>query len=765
MKNLRLSTKLTLAVLLVNTICISLLYIVASRGMTSIMKKAEMNNLHAALNAQTNMIEEYIYHQEDMLMAFSRASTVVDFLKNPDDEEKRLAAQEYTEQYYAGLQNWEGLYIGEWDTHVIAHSNPEAVGMYTREGESLAQLQNEMLSRNGLYNAGIIVSPASQKLVLSLYYPVYDYDGQTIIGYVGGGPFAEEVNILISSIEDENAKYYMVNVLSDMYIFAQDESLMATQIEDTMLLSVIDKILLGENTRNGSFEYVDKTEGDSVAVYQYMPEYGWAVVSCNSEHNIYASVNETMRVLAVICLLSDIVIVLLSLVLVRLSTKPLSYVESAIIQLKQLNLEKDSKLDPYINTQSEVGQIATAIDSLYDSIGDMLEAEKEKQVAIAASESKAKFLANMSHEIRTPINTVIGMNEMILRENKDAVIHEYAYNIKSASRMLLGLINDILDISKIEAGKFRIVESEYKTENMLNDAVLAIKARVEEKKLTLKVDIDKSLPSVLKGDEIRIKQILNNLLSNAAKYTPKGSITFSAKGVQEEGFVLVLAVSDTGMGIKPEDRERLYESFMRLELEKNRHIEGTGLGLNITKQLVDNMKGRIEVASEYGKGSTFTVYIPQVIIDPVPIGEANNDSADDSKQETVQTEYLYAPDARILAVDDNKMNLTVVKALLKRSAIQIDLAMSGTECLEKCRQNKYDLILMDHMMPKPDGIETLHLLREDASNPNRNTTALVLSANVVEGMEEMYLKEGFAGCLTKPVMSDKLEEMLKRFLQ
>ena len=765
MKNLRLSTKLTVAILLVNTICISLLYFVASKGITSIMKEAEMSNLHAALNAQTNMIEEYIYHQEDMLMAFSRTAAVSEFLKDPDNEAKRLAAQEYTEQYYGKLQNWEGLYIGEWDTHVIAHSNPDVVGIYTREGESLKQLQDEMLSRNGLYNAGIIVSPASQKLVLSLYYPVYDNDGHSIIGYVGGGPFAEELDTLISSIEDENAKYYMVNVASDMYIFAQDEALMATQIEDTMLLSVIDTILADKNQRNGSFEYTDRTEGNSIAVYQYMPEYGWAVVSCNSEHNIYASVNETMRVLAVICLLSDIVIGLLSLLMIRLSTGPLQYVESAIIQLKELKLDKEPQLYKYINTKSEVGQIATAIDSLYDSIGDMLEAEKEKQIAIAASESKARFLANMSHEIRTPINTVIGMNEMILRENKDPLIHEYAYNIKSASRMLLGLINDVLDISKIEAGKFRIVESEYKTDAMLKDAVLAIEARIDEKALVLDVDIDDTLPSELRGDEIRIKQILNNLLSNAVKYTPKGRIIFRAEGVHSDsGFALKMSVTDTGMGIKQEDMDRLYESFMRLELEKNRHIEGTGLGLNITKQLVDNMNGTIEVTSQYGRGSCFTVEIPQTIVNPAPIGKAGQVSVEEPSQTDEQTGYLYAPNAKILAVDDNKMNLMVVRALLKRCAIQTDVAMSGTECIEKCRNTKYDLILMDHMMPEPDGIKTLHLIREDTSGPNADTTVLVLSANVVEGMEEMYLKEGFAGCLTKPIMSDKLEEMLGKYL-
>ena len=765
MKNVRLSTKLILAILIVNTFCISLLYLIASRSMTSIMKQSEMKNLQATLNAQTNMIEEYIIHQEDLLIAFSRASAVIDFLKDPHNEQKRIAAQEHTEKYYSRLQNWEGLYIGEWNTHVIAHSNPEVVGITTREGEPLKQLQEEMLSRNGLYNAGIIVSPASQKLVLSLYYPVFDYDGETIVGYVGGGPFAEELNKLLSSIKDETAKYYMINVPSKMYIFAQDEKLMATEIYDEMLLSVIDESAKETDSSFGSIEYWDDKDGKSIAVYQYISEYDWAVVSCNSEKSIYADVNKNMQVLANICIFSNLLIGILSFIFIQISIRPLKYIEKAIIQLKQLKLEKNPKLNKYINGKSEVGQIATAIDSLYDSIRDMLNAETEKQIAIAASESKAKFLANMSHEIRTPINTVIGMNEMILRENRDETIHEYAYNIKSASQMLLGLINDILDISKIEAGKLQIVESNYNVASMLKDAVLAIEARVKQKNLELKLDIDETLPTVLKGDEIRIKQILNNLLSNAAKYTNEGRITFAAKGEYgENGFNLVMSVTDTGMGIKQEDIAHLYDSFLRLEMDKNRHIEGTGLGLNITKQLADNMGGKIDVTSEYGKGSCFTVWIPQEVIDKTAIGKLEQAYSGVSLQDEVERNYFYAPDANVLAVDDNKMNLNVLKALLKRSQIQLETAMGGNECLEMTRTKKYDLILMDHMMPEPDGICTLHIIRDDKENVNRQTTVVVLTANAVSGMEEIYLKEGFADYLSKPVVVDELERILNKYL-
>ena len=399
------------------------------------------------------------------------------------------------------------------------------------------------------------------------------------------------------------------------------------------------------------------------------------------------------------------------------------------------------------------------------TVRDMFNIEKEKQLAVAASESKAQFLANMSHEIRTPINTVIGMNEMILRENKDENIDEYAYNIKSASHMLLSLVNDVLDFSKIEAGKLQIVEDKYDTALMLKDVVLGIRTRAEQKNLILKLDMDESLPAVLKGDEVRIKQILYNLLSNAIKYTEKGSVIFSVKGVHsEDGFRIFLSVKDTGIGIKKEDMEKLFSSFQRLELSKNRFIEGTGLGLNITKRLVDIMNGTIEVQSEYGRGSCFTVQIPQVIVDNAPMGNIEQKHKSSQMEKLSQDSAVKIPDAKLLVVDDTKMNLNVLKVLLKRIDAQVDFAQSGTECLEKTKNRKYDLVLMDHMMPEPDGIQTLHMILEDDTNENKDTPIIVLTANAIEGMKEQYLKEGFADYLAKPVEPDKLEMLLAKFL-
>ena len=411
-----------------------------------------------------------------------------------------------------------------------------------------------------------------------------------------------------------------------------------------------------------------------------------------------------------------------------------------------------------------LGLISLLIMASIKTVREILATEKEKQRAIFASESKAKFLANMSHEIRTPINVVIGMNEMILRENKDKTIDEYAHNIKNASKMLLGLINDVLDFSKIEAGKLEIVTNDYSTATLINDVMLGADVRAKQKQLQVVSRVDDSLPAILSGDEIRIKQVLNNILSNAVKYTEKGNVTFSADGVyKEDKFFLRFAIKDTGIGIRKEDMDKLFGSFERLELSKNRYIQGTGLGLNIAKQLVASMGGTIDVQSEYGEGSCFTVEIPQQIVDDTPLSEKNV-IPEEPKAPSEEKKRLYASDAKVLVVDDNKMNLKVMQALMKNTAIQLDMAGGGNECLQMTKNKKYDLILMDHMMPEPDGIQTLHMLRENKDNVNCDTKVIVLTANAIEGMREEYLKEGFEDYLSKPVEVLRLEEMLEKYL-
>lgn len=395
---------------------------------------------------------------------------------------------------------------------------------------------------------------------------------------------------------------------------------------------------------------------------------------------------------------------------------------------------------------------------------DLLQIEGEKQKAILERDAKAKFLANMSHEIRTPINTILGMNEMVMRENKDRQIEGYINDIESAGQMLLALVNDILDLSKIEAGKMTIVEQPYELSSMLNDMIQAIRPRIEKKNLEFQVEIDETLPSMYLGDEIRIKQIVNNLLTNAVKYTERGSVTLQVSGAWTEPKTMVLrfAVTDTGQGIKDEDISRLFESFTRLEERKNASIEGTGLGLHIANHLLKQMNGTISVKSEFGKGSIFEVNIPQTIEKETPVG--NIQTAHRSQHKIVQEELFHAPDAVILIVDDNQMNLHVATSLLKRTKIQMDTALSGAIALRMCQKKKYDLILMDHMMPQMDGVQTLHVLREELQGVNHDTPVIVLTANAISGMREWYFAQGFDDYLSKPIEPRQLERTLKKHL-
>ena len=397
---------------------------------------------------------------------------------------------------------------------------------------------------------------------------------------------------------------------------------------------------------------------------------------------------------------------------------------------------------------------------------DLFRSERKQQQAIMAKEAQSKFLANMSHEIRTPINAVIGMNEMILRENENKDIQEYAENIGRASKLLLDLVNEVLDFSKIESGQLELIEDVYDLSSVIKDELLLLKTRIGDKPIAVKVNIDHKLPTRYMGDELRLKQILTNLLSNAAKYTKEGTISVSVffQWINAEKINLCFSIADTGMGIKEEDIISLFDGFKRLELSKNRNIEGTGLGLNITKQLVELMQGSIAVKSEYGKGSTFTIFIPQKVVDKRPIGDGDAVKNIGKEPEKPEGSKFTAPNAKILAVDDNSMNLSVIKGLLKRTQVKLDLAKSGRECIELSKQKTYDMILMDHMMPELDGVETLKLIREDGHNPNCNTIVIALTANAIAGSREMYLEYGFNDYFAKPIQAGKLEELLMTYL-
>lgn len=394
---------------------------------------------------------------------------------------------------------------------------------------------------------------------------------------------------------------------------------------------------------------------------------------------------------------------------------------------------------------------------------------KEKNILcelLQANEAKSQFLANMSHEIRTPINGILGMDSMLLKECQDEGLREYAKNIQSAGQSLLSIINDILDISKIESGKLEIIPTRYELFSILNDCYNLTKVKIEEKPITLHMKINENIPAKLYGDEVRIRQVMNNFLSNSAKYTHEGSITFGVDYEEKsEGEIwLIITVSDTGIGIKEEDLEKLFASFTRIEEKRNRNIEGTGLGLSLTKNLVDLMQGEITVKSIYEEGSCFTAKIPQKIIDKTPMGDFDKRYRQYIHQSEEQAISLCAPDAKILVVDDVPMNLIVVKGLLKATKIQIDTAKNGANCLELVQKNRYDIIFLDHLMPEMDGIETLQNMKLLEENPNRNTPVIMLTANAIVGAKEEYMEAGFTDYLTKPVQETLLHEMIMKYL-
>ena len=400
------------------------------------------------------------------------------------------------------------------------------------------------------------------------------------------------------------------------------------------------------------------------------------------------------------------------------------------------------------------------------SLDDLLQlVEMKCEEATAAAEAKSSFLANMSHEIRTPINAVLGMNEMILREAQDEEIRGYAQNIQSAGTALLSLINDILDISKIESGKMELMPEKYQLGGLIYDILLVVQPRIEKKGLQLVLDVDENIPNELYGDEVRIRQIITNIMTNAVKYTEKGSVTLRVKMEKKDArhIILKVAVKDTGIGIK-ESKEVLFASFQRGRDLRAHHIEGTGLGLSITQQLLEMMGSELDMESVYGKGSIFSFKLVQTVVSEESMGNLNELFSKRLMQEKKYQESFTAPDAHVLVVDDNAMNLKVVQSLLKQTQVQIDTAEDGAGCLEKCARNHYDLILMDHLMPNMDGIEAFHRLRADKQGINYKTPVIILTANAVAGMKQKYMEEGFNGFLSKPVQGPLLEKTLKQYL-
>ncbi|WP_051538109.1 response regulator [Butyrivibrio proteoclasticus] len=461
----------------------------------------------------------------------------------------------------------------------------------------------------------------------------------------------------------------------------------------------------------------------------------------------------------------------------------------AVLGLREGECTKGSG-DVIVSVEEEKKAVKPLLDRLISFVDvSTKELEDAYDAANQASSSKSSFLSNMSHEIRTPITAVMGMNEMILRECRDEQIIEYAQNSKTASLNLLRIVNDILDFSKIEAGKMEIVPVEYEVASVLNDLVNMVRKRAEDKGLEFRLSLDPMIPHLLYGDEIRLKQVVTNILTNAVKYTHKGGVVLSVRWkacsleemaelddnvarnlegnerfADNEVITLEISVEDTGIGIKPEDMDKLFSSFERVDEKRNRTIEGTGLGINITQNLLKLMGSELKVESEYNVGSRFYFDVKQKVVDETPIGDFEDAIRRSLSAKEEYHESFIAPNAKILVVDDTEMNLTVFKNLLKKTRIQIHTATSGQECLEMIKREKYDIIFMDHRMPKMDGIECLQHIKEDREGLNYDTPVIALTANAVSGSREMYLNAGFDNYLTKPIHGEILEQGLMEYL-
>ena len=560
-----------------------------------------------------------------------------------------------------------------------------------------------------------------------------------------------DIQNTVSDLQIKGKGYgYIVN--SDGMIIAhQDESLKGSYITDDVNGRVLMEKL--KKSDGSAFEINEGGEKETVFCREVMGQ--WFVVIFVGNTELYAEVSQQLAFNILACIIIFLLIAFFYILGYRKEQSYSRTIEDMIAEEQRQAYEaKTLKL--------------------------------EKEAADKANKAKSDFLADMSHEIRTPINAVLGMNEMVLRESsrveeqlagssgeiKQAVsnIGMYAGNIERAGTNLLSIINDILDFSKIEAGKIEISEAEYSLSSVLNDVSNMTFFKARDKGLDFTVDVDRSLPDVLCGDAMRVRQVILNILNNAVKYTNKGSVLLYVRreGTEElkEGQTeeLIITVKDTGIGIREEDMNRLFSKFERVDLEQNSTVEGTGLGLAITRSLLELMGGHIEVESVYGQGSTFTIRLPQKVVSCGQVGDFQEKFRNDMLTGHAYEESFRAPDAHILIVDDTPMNITVAVSLLKDTKLKTDTAGGGEEAVEKAGSTPYDLILMDQRMPRMDGTEALRRIRSQAGGPNSETPVICLTADAVIGARDRYLSEGFTDYLTKPIDSSALEKMLIKYL-